>query len=100
MRARRDREDQAILADRSAARLTREPVRRDVVARANAALPEDVHPLLPARSSAERQRDEPERFPEAIGLDILRAPAAEQATPVCRAIEHRLDQRRADQAAL
>jgi hypothetical protein len=62
-----------------------------------APLPEDVHAALLARPRAERQRDEPERFPEPVRRDVLRAPAAEQPAPVRRPLELRPHQRRPDQ---
>src|SRR5439155_10525484 len=76
------------------------PVRRGRVPFTDAPLPEDVHPPLPARARAKRERDEPERLPEIIRLDVLRAPAAEELAPIRRALEHRLDEHRADERPL
>jgi hypothetical protein len=48
-------------------------------------------------SDAIRQRHKPHRLPESIGLNVLRAPAAKQPTPVSRPIKHRLQQRRGNE---
>jgi hypothetical protein len=96
----RDRQHQSILPNRSLARLRWEPVGRRHIPFADAALPGYVGPSLRARSAPERERNERERLPKPIRLNVLRAPAAEQTTSKSSALKDRLDQRRTDQRTL
>src|SRR5687768_1196142 len=98
MRPRRDGQHDAILTHRSAIRLGRVPVRRRRISLTNPTLPEDVHArTLPSdRTWTKRQRDEPERFPEIVRVQVLSAPQAEQLAAICRALERRLDEHRPD----
>src|SRR5207302_10827420 len=100
MRAGRNRQDQSILAQQSRTGLRGKPIWRLAISLADSPFPEDVDPLLLARAGAERQRHKPDRLPEIIRLDILRAPAAEQSAPVRSAIEDGFDERRPYQMPL
>src|SRR5687767_11298699 len=59
-----------------------------------------MHSALPITPRPERDRDEPHALPEAIRRQVLRAPAAIETTPVRAALEHALDEARADQPPL
>src|SRR5262245_51323657 len=100
MRSRRDRQDQPILAQNSPSGLGWIPVRRGRVILADSSLPEDMNPLALAAARAEGERNKSQRFPEMIRLDVLGAPAAEEAAPVCRPLKHRHHEGSADQRPL